>query len=207
MIHPAMIRRLIPLSPLAVVLLLVLGSSVASNRQPRFLLRAVDGVTSTLPTAGPDDFTNCVLVMPDGRFYILLRRQEIMDGTGTAKGFEGSLNANSLRILRDLLDQESIRSAPKFDLPNTPFLSDEFQIFEARIDREAVVQRVGYFKWKGKGPDNPDLTKKQWQESELALQPLVEWLRALKTYKDPVKRPTSSSHALRCNLGNDTPKE
>jgi hypothetical protein len=88
MIHGVMIRRLIELSSLTVVLLLVTGSSVASDKAPRFLLRAADGVTSTVPTAGPNNFSNCVLVMPDGRFYILLRRQEIMDGTGTAKGFE-----------------------------------------------------------------------------------------------------------------------
>ena len=112
-----MIRRLIQLSPLTVVLFLVVGSPGASDKQPHFLLRAVDGLTSMLPTAGPNNLSNCALVMPDGRFYISLRRQEIMDGTATVKDLEGSLNATSLQILRDVLNQQTIRDAPKFDLP------------------------------------------------------------------------------------------
>jgi len=206
MINPIMIRRLIRFSPLTVVLFLVLGSSATPDKQPHFLLRAIDQLISTVPTAGPNNFSNCVLVMPDGQFYVSLRRQEIMDGTATVKAFEGSLNANSMQRLHDLLNRETIRNAPKFDLPKTPLGVDEFQVFEAEINRGALLQRLGYFKWKGRGPDNSDLTKRQWQESELALQPLVEWFRALKTDKEPLKRPTSISHALQCDPDNDNPR-
>jgi hypothetical protein len=82
----------------------------------------------------------------------------------------------------------------------------EFQVFEAQIDRDSGVQRVAYFKWEGQAPDNTDLTKRQWQESEIALQPLVEWFRALKTHKEPLKRPASISNAPECDLDDDNPR-
>jgi hypothetical protein len=205
MIHAVMIHTSSQLRLLTLALCLVLASSTASEKRPHFLLRAVDASTSMLPTAGPNNFSNCVLVLPDGRFYISLRRQEIMDGTATVKGLEGSLDLKALQILRGLLDESTIRNAPNFDHPNTPFTVDEFQVFEAQIDRDSSVQRVGYFSWRGKGPDNPDSAKKQWQESEVALQPLVEWFRALKTNKYPLKRPVSKSARFSCDFDDDPP--
>jgi len=86
MINP--VHRSIQFLPLTVVLFLVLGSSATPDKQPRFLLRAIDQLISTVPTAGPNNFSNCVLVMPDGQFYISLRRQEIMDGTATVKALD-----------------------------------------------------------------------------------------------------------------------
>jgi len=202
-----MIHRLIQLCLLTLVAFLALGSSsTAFGKRPHFLLRAVDAVTSSLPTAGPNNLSNCVLVLPDGRFYLSLRRQEIMDGTGTVKSLEGSLDAKALQILHALLNQQTIRNAPKLNLPNTPFVADEFQFFEVQIERESTMQRAGYFKWQGKGPDNPDSTKKQWQEGEVALQPVAEWFRALKTNKEPLKRPASKSHALQCDLDDGSPR-
>lgn len=195
-----MIRRWIRPLPLTLALVLVLGAVTASEERPHVLLRAVDASTSMLPTAGPSNFSNCVLVLSDGRFYIALRRQEIMDGTSTVKGLEGSLDTSALQILHGLLNQDAIRNAPKFEPPNTPFGADEFQVFEAEVDRGSTLQRTGYFTWSGKGPNNPDSTKKQWQESEAALKPLVEWFRALKTNKYPLKRPASQSQALQCDL-------
>jgi hypothetical protein len=143
--------------------------SEASDKPTRFVLRATDTWITESATAGPNNIDNCVLVLPDGHFYLSLRRQEIMDGTATLKTLEGSIDGNSLQILIGLLNRDAIRNAPPFERPNAPFGADEFQSFEAQIQRGATLQQVGYFKWKGRGPDNPDLTKKQWQESELAL--------------------------------------
>lgn len=199
-----MTARSIQIALLTMALVLVLTPLTTAQNPPHFLLRAVDASTSSLPTAGPNNFGNCILVLPDGRFYLSLRRQEIMGGTIIVKSLQGSLDVNALERLRELLNQQTIRDAPKFELPNTPFGADEFQVFEAQIDRGSALQHAGYFKWKGKGPDNSDSTKKQWQDSETALQPLVGWFRALKTYKEPAKLPTSQSHVLQCDL--DHPK-
>jgi hypothetical protein len=200
-----MIRASNQLRALTLAFCLVLGSSTASEKRPHYLLRAVDESNSMRPTAGPNNFSNCVLVLPDGRFYLSLRRQEIMDGTATAKGLEGLLDPKALQILRDLLNQPTIENAPQFELPNTPFGADEFQVFEAQIDRGSTMQRVGYFKWKGLAPTNMDTTKQQWRESEVALQPLVEWFRTLKTYKYPLKRPISKSTRFACDLDDKEP--
>jgi hypothetical protein len=193
------------LLPLTLALCLVLGSSTASEKLPHFLLRSVDTSTSMQPTAGPNNFSNCVLVLPDGRFYLSLQRQEIMDGTATAKGLEGSLDPKALQILRDLLNQPTIENAPQFELPNTPFGADEFQVFEAQIDRGSTMQRAGYFKWKGLTPTHMDATKQGWRESEVTLQPLVEWFRTLKTYKYPLKRPISKSTRFSCDFDDKGP--
>jgi hypothetical protein len=121
MIRPVMIRRWIRVPPLTVALFLVLGSSTASDKRPHFLLRAVDASSSSQATAGPNSFSNCLLVLPDGRFYLSLRRQEIMGDTVTLKSLEGSLNEAALRILHGLLNQQTIRNAPTYELPNTPY--------------------------------------------------------------------------------------
>jgi hypothetical protein len=42
---------------------------------------------------------------------------------------------------------------------------------------------VGYFAWKGKGPENPDADKMAWRDANIALQPLLDWFHAAKSYK------------------------
>jgi hypothetical protein len=59
------------------------------------------------------------------------------------------------------------------------------------------TQDVGYYLFKAEGPENPDSVVKGWQESQTALQPLVEWFRALKTYS-PAKRLVSNSKSTLC---------
>jgi hypothetical protein len=199
MIYSAMIRQLLQVPLIAVLVLLVLGSSNGSDKRP--LLRALDGMTSLVPTAGPRNITNCVVVMPDGRFYLLLKRQETGD-SATVKSFEGSLDQRQLLILHNLLDESTIKSAPNYDIPRMPSF-DEWQGFEAQIDRGSTVQHVGYLKWKVEGANNEESANKDSQESEVALQPLVEWFRALKTYKEPLKRPASKTAHFSCDLDND----
>lgn len=180
------------------VFLLALGSGTASKTRPYYLLRAVDASMSMLPTPGPINLTNHICVSTDGRFYVWLQRQEIIGGTSTVEVFKGSLNDREMQILRTLLDQVAIKNAPHFENPKPPVGVEEFQLFEARIDRGSAVQRVGYFKYTGHEPESTDSTKQQWRDSEVALQPLLGWVRALKSDKYPLKQPVSQSAQFSC---------
>jgi hypothetical protein len=86
------------------------------------------------PTAGPNNIANCLLLLPNGKFYLSIRRQEIMDGTATVRGFEGSLDSEALQWLRSFLDEEDIRMLPQFAPPHSNG-ADSFQVFEAQIMR------------------------------------------------------------------------
>ena len=143
-----MVHRLVArVAQVALPLFTLVALSLASDRPTRFVLRATDTWITESATAGPNNIDNCVLVLPDGHFYLSLRRQEIMDGAASLKTLEGSIEGKSFQILIDLLDGGTIRNAPAFERPHTPFGADEFQSFEARIQRGAKVQQVGYFKW------------------------------------------------------------
>lgn len=188
-------------SRFAVALLCILAISVASDAQSHFLLRSMEGGTSFPPTAGPVTFSNCVLVLPDGRFYISLRRQEIAGDPVSVSSLEGFLDDKSMRILREFLDDKSVRGTPEFVLPHIPFSAEKFETFEVQIDRGSSVQHAGYVKgWNGNGPSNPESTKRDWEAAEVVLQPLLVWSRTLKSDKYPPKRPSSKSHALQCDL-------
>lgn len=194
-----MIRRLLQVPLIVVLMFLVLGAAKGSDERP--LLRAVDGMMSLMPTAGPQNIHNCVVVMPDGRFYLSLKRQENGD-PATVKSFEGSLDQSEMLILHKLLDESTIKSAPKYEIPRMPSV-DEWQYFEAQIDRSSTVQNVGYLKWKAKGANSEEAANKDSQESEAALRPLVEWFRDLKAYKEPLKRPASKTAHFSCDLSSD----
>jgi hypothetical protein len=194
-----MLRYLIRVPLVIVALFLVCGSSEVSNRP---LLRALDGATSLLLTAGPQNFNNCVVVLPSGKFYLVLKRQEF-GNTASLKKFEGWLDQRELRILRSVLDQDAVKGAPSFEIPRMPSV-DEWEGFQAQIDRGSTVQLVGYFKWKLKGSDKTEPANKDSQDSEAALRPLVEWFRALKTYNDPLKRPASKSARFSCSFEDES---
>jgi len=146
-----------------------------------FIVRMGEWQSTFLPSAGPNSLTNCVIVLPDGCFELVLRRQESLGGKSTVDIFESSLNQKAIEILRDRLDSDAVRKLPPYAPPNTPFIADEWQLVTAEISRASDVQRVGYFSWKGVGPTNTESIKREWQESAVVLQPLVEWVRALKS--------------------------
>ena len=113
-----MSRIAIKVSFITALLFLLFGSSIASDDRLHFVLRAVDGSMSLFPTVGPNNLSNHICVLADGRFYISLHRQEIMDGTATLKNFEGRLGVREMKILHQLLDQDAIKNAAHFELEN-----------------------------------------------------------------------------------------
>jgi hypothetical protein len=144
------------------------------------------------PTAGPNNIANCLLLLPNGKFFLSIRRQEIMDGTATVRGFEGSLDSQELQWLSSFLGREDIRKLRQCEPPH-PYGADTFQLFEAQIMRGSTVQRVGYYEWSGTEAGYPNSLMRQWRESQAKLQPLVKWFRALKTSKYPLKHPATKS--------------
>jgi len=187
----------------SLLLLLICGSLKSSENRP--LLRALEGMTSLVPTAGPRNFSNCVVVFPDGKFYLSLKRQEIGNRV-TVVNFEGALNRRELQILHNLLDQDTLRNAPNFPnfgVSRMPSV-DEWEAFEAQIDRGSSTQLVGYSKWKVKGSESAEPANKDSQASEVVLRPLVEWFRALKTYDSPLKRPASNSARFSCSFEDES---
>jgi hypothetical protein len=153
------------------------------------------------PTAGPNNIENCVDVRRDGHFHIELRRQEFMDGRATLHVYDGVLNTKSVQILKGLLDADAVRQLPAYKSPKFPPLQEDWiESFRVTVSRGGKTQDVGYFIFKAQGQDSPASGGNEWQEPQTALQPLVEWFRALKTYKNPAKRPISNSKSTVCGL-------
>lgn len=196
------IDAVIPRFPILIRVVVVLAGHVAAqtrNAEPDPLVRMFDSWTTLHPAAGPITIENCVVVGNDGRFHLELRRQEFMDDRATLNIYEGVLNNKSIQILKNLLDADAIRKLPTSKSPKFPLLQEDWlEGFRAEISRGQDTQDVGYYVFKPEGPDNPDSVVKGWQESQTALQPLVEWFRALKTYKDPAKRLVSNSKSTLC---------
>jgi hypothetical protein len=178
MVAAAMVSLFVPSSA---------APSAKSESRP-FIVRMGEWQSTFLPSAGPNSLTNCVVVLPDGRFELVLRRQESLNGNSTVDIFESSLDQKAIEILRDRLDSDAVRKLPPYVPPNTPFIAEEWQGVAAEISRASDVQQVGYFSWKGVGPTNPENIKKEWQESAVVLQPLVEWFRAFKSLGSSIPR-------------------
>ena len=193
-----MILRL-PILAAAVVILV--GGDVAQirNVEPDPLLaRMWDSWTTLRPAAGPIIIENCAVVWSDGHFHMELRRQESMDSRTTLDIYEGALDNKSVQILKKILDADAIK---KLTTPKSPRFPTDASLegFSAVISRTEKKQDVGYFIVKA-GPENPDNVVQEWQESQTALHPLVEWFRALKTYKNPAKHRVSNSQSTVCGL-------
>lgn len=171
------------------ITLVILGSFAVvtaqntSTRQttapPLLRLDATD--LSTHPTAGPNNVANCLVVAPDGRAILELRRQEFFNGHATQTTYQGTLNAKQLDFLRAILGGDAIRSLPQFIKPTTPMVVDSFHVITARINRPPDIQEIGYFEWQGKAPENAASAGENWSRAATAMKPLVEWFHSLKS--------------------------
>jgi len=171
-----------------ILLPLVLAAAVigqaAEHRLPKpFIVRVSESWSTLHPTAGPNNLSNCLIVLPDGRVHLELRRQEFFDGRATAlTTYEAALNNKALGILQGILDDAGVSRLHQFAQPVVPMDVDDWQGFTAEIVRGPKVQRVGYLTWHGAGPNNSEGDKTAWKEASVALKPLVEWSHAVKSY-------------------------
>jgi hypothetical protein len=160
-----------------------IGADNAPTRQNKALLVRMGETELTMhPTAGPGNVDNCLVIAPDGRALLELRRQEFFNGRATLTSYERTLNPMELDILRTILDSDAIRLLPEFVVPATPIVGvDSFHVATAKISRPSGIQEIGYFEWQGKAPVNAASAGENWSRSAAAMKPLVEWFHSLKS--------------------------
>jgi len=175
-----MLHRLIAFLLLSGVAFLV-AQDIPTRRNGEFVVRMDETELTMHPTAGPNNVGNCLVVAPDGRAHLELRRQEFLHGRASLVSYEGTLNPKELDILRTILDGEMIRSVPQFVMPATSMGVDSYHVITAKIPRPSAIQDIGYFEWQGKAPENAASAGESWSRSAAAMKPLVEWFHSLKS--------------------------
>lgn len=172
------------------------AGQTATARSESFLLRTSEWHSTLRPTAGPNNVGNCMIVFPDGRLHLELRRQEFFDGKATLVSFEGKLSTQELTSLRSILDGEAVRSLQTVPSPRVPMVADDWESFRAEIQRATKMQNVGTFSWHGAGPKNSEDDERAWQEAGLALQPLIDWSHRVKSFRPPELRRIRNSNSV-----------
>jgi hypothetical protein len=174
--------RITILLPLMLTVGLVGQSSEHPIHKP-FIVRMSESWSTLRPTSGPNNFSNCLIVMPDGRMHLELRRSEFFDGRAVLTTYESALHGKELEILRSILDDAGLSTVRPFVGPVVPMNVDDWHGFTAEIEHGAQVQRVGYVTWDGRGPNNPESDKIAWKDASVTLKPLVEWAHSVKSNK------------------------
>ena len=159
----------------------LVGDSVGQPFTKPVIVRISERQSTLHPTAGPNNMSNCLLVMPDGHLHLELRRQEFFDGTAILRTYESALDRKQIGILRSIVDDAEVRALHPFAEPVVPMDVDDWQGFKADVMRGTQVQQVGYLSWHGRGPNNSEADKTAWRQATVALQRLVEWSHAVKS--------------------------
>lgn len=151
-----------------------------------FLVRLGEGVMN-LSRDGVSEH-DCLLVLPDGHFHLERRTQLLPSPRAKLKIFESALPAPQFQRLREILAQESIEKLPADAPPAFPMSVPWSKFFGVEIPRGTGVQKAGYWLWTGGTPETspnsmPENIKQEWKESEIVLQPLVEWFHELEATK------------------------
>jgi hypothetical protein len=186
---------------LAALLLLpgVMTVQAAAGQSPTtasesFLLRTSEWHTTLRPTAGPNNVGNCMIVYPDGRLHLELRRQEFFYGPASFVSYERNLSIEELASLRSILDSDVVRSLEAVHPPSAPMNGDYFGWFTAEIWRPTKIQSVGTLTLHGAGPKNSEDDARAWREAGVALQPLIDWSHLIKSDRPELRRiPNSDS--------------
>jgi hypothetical protein len=168
--------------PLVLAACLV-GQSTEQHLRKSFIVRISEGFSTLSPTPGPNNLSNCLVVMPDGRMHLELRRQEFLDGRAVLTTYESALHSNEMEILRGIVDDVGVKALPRFAAPVVPMDVDDWQVFQAEIARGTEAQQVGYVTWHGHGPNNSEADKAAWNQATKVLQNLVDWSHATKSSK------------------------
>ena len=165
---------------------LSLNAQHAESDSRQFVVILNEGETDISPT-GVNVHT-CALVLPDGRFHLERRVQQLPNSSATLKIFESTLDSVQFRELQETLNGESIRKLLQFVWPAAPMIGTRFRGFRARIARGDQTQSTGYFELQGatsgKASDSePSDIEKGWEQSKTGLRPLLQWFQGLKASK------------------------
>lgn len=155
---------------------------MAQSEAGRFLVLLYEKQTDISPRGL--NLANCAIILPDGRFHLERRVQQLPRSSATLTIFESSLDSAQVQQLRTILDKAEIRQLTVYAQPQLPIGAPWTRAFNARIVRATGVQNVGYWTWRGGSPEAPpnsetESVKKAWQQSENALRPLADWLHGI----------------------------
>ncbi len=174
----------------AAILTVTGGSSTAARNNSQFdsSVLVVSINEAMIDNRNASSSTDCILVMPDGRFHLERRKEIAPNPTSSLSIFEASLDSTQLQQLHDILKREGIERLPDYALPVFPMAVPWFATFNAKIEQGGQTRKVGYWRWHGgtaeTSPNStPANVKKTWKESEIALRPLVEWFHAIESLK------------------------
>jgi len=122
----------------------------------------------------------CAQVWGDGRFHIEQRIQQLPTPAATLKTLDSSLDSSQLRRLQDIIANESLAELPPFRWPTGVDLI-KFHAFRVNFKLGSRVRDLGYMTPQKMFPPKLADTslEGEWERSEAALQPLVEWFRSL----------------------------
>jgi hypothetical protein len=178
---------------LGVITVQAAAQQAATTSSESFLLRTSEWQTTLKPTAGPNNVGNCMVVFPDGRLHLELRRQEFFYGPASLVSYEGLLSTQELTSLRSILDSDAVKGLPAVHQPSGPMNPDLFGGFTAEIRRPTKVQTLGT--WHGAGPRNSKADE-AWQDAGVVLQVLIEWSHSVKSSKPPELRRVPNSDSV-----------
>jgi hypothetical protein len=141
--------------------------------------------------------SDCILVMPDGRFHLERRRVTTPNPPATLTSFESSLDSSQLEQLREIISHAETNGLPEYDsrpvgFQNAPWFSSA----SVDIGEGETTRRFGYWAWdkRNAGPNVPADVKKRWHDSEVALRPLLEWLHGI----EALNLPPSDARSTQC---------
>lgn len=161
-----------------------------------FLLRTSEWQTTLKPTAGPNNVGNCMIVYPDGRLHLELRRQEFFYEAASFVSYEGTLSSQELTDLRSILDSDTVRGLQMVHSPRAPLHADDWGWFTAEIRRSTGMQKVSTFNLHGESLKNSEQDERAWQEAGTVLQPLIDWSHRVKSLNPPQLRKIPNSDSV-----------
>jgi hypothetical protein len=143
--------------------------------------------------------SDCVLVMPDGRFRLERTRQVLPSSKATLRVFESSLGSSEFLQLRGIVENEGAGEFPEYDkqpvfFQNAPWFSS----VTVDVGEGGIFRKLGYWAWDGRnaGPGVPADVEQRWRRSEAALRPLIEWFHRI----EAVKLSPSGAAPTQCSL-------
>lgn len=193
-----------PVHPLRATLLCILisGSLVARSQSDapsrQFLVAIKEGQMDLSRSGGTS--SDCILVLPDGRFHLERRKQQI-SRTASLTIFEASLDQERLASLQAILADKQLTTLPPDVEPKFPIGGSWFRGVEVQIPRDNGIQKVGYFRLPDEQPPRSYTSEevKAWEVSALRLKPLVDWFHNVENWNlAPTKVPQTH-----CRIGSE----
>ncbi len=187
--------RLVAWSLLLMVMSVQAEGQTPTTPSESFLLRTWEWHTTLKPTAGPNNVGNCLIVYPNGRIHLELRRQESFYGPASFVSYEGTLSTQQLKDLRSILDSDAVNRLQLVTWPIGDIHSDDFQWFTAEIQRPTKTQKVGTYSLHIADAKNSENDERASREAGITLQPLIDWSHRVKSLNPPELRiiPNSDS--------------